>query len=137
MKTIEYKGGYKYQLHGSYFVMIDLKQPKNIVTDYIHLNPSGLLEIKRGYCWDGPSGPTIDTKNFMRGSLVHDVLYQLMRYDHLNRGKFRAVADKILREHCIEDGMGRFRAWIVYHGVQFGGEKASKASSRKKVITAP
>ncbi len=30
-----------------------------------------------------PNGPTIETKTFMRASLVHDALYQLMREEHL------------------------------------------------------
>ena len=29
----------------------------------------------RGYAWDGPSGPTIDTPDAMPASLVHDGLY--------------------------------------------------------------
>jgi hypothetical protein len=30
------------------------------------------LNILEEYCWDGASGPAIDTQNFMRGSLLHD-----------------------------------------------------------------
>ena len=75
MKYISYKSGYKYQLYEDYAVMIGMIPPDDVVTDYIELNSDGLLTIRKGYAWDGPSGPTIDTLNFMRGSLVHDALY--------------------------------------------------------------
>ena len=65
------------------------------------LNTKGHLIIKRSYAWDGPSGPTIDTKNFMRGSLVHDALYQLMRHEHLSSDEWRAVAD--LEHHEVDE----------------------------------
>ena len=46
---------------------------------WVHLAGDGQLTIKRGYCWDGASGPTFDTPSTMLASLVHDALYQLMR----------------------------------------------------------
>ena len=45
---------------------------------------------------DGPSGPAIDTKNFMRASLVHDALYQLMRLGTLDKSR-RQYADRLLQ----------------------------------------
>lgn len=88
----------------------------------IELLPSGRITIRAGYCWDGPSGPTIDTPAFMRGSLVHDALYQLMREEKLPQ-EHREPADLLLHDHCIEDGMSRARAWYVLKGVQwFGGQ---------------
>ena len=45
----------------------------------LEITSEGELIIRNGYSWDGPSGPTIDTKNFMQGSLIHDALCQLMR----------------------------------------------------------
>lgn len=123
---ISYKGGYKYQLCESYTVFISIKPPMPILTQYIDLYTDGRLVIKEGYAWDGPSGPTIDTQTFMRGSLVHDALYQLMREDHLSRIEYREEADKILRQLCLEDGMWHIRAWWVYWGVRFFGGPASR-----------
>ena len=71
---ISYKSGFKYQLVLDYELEIKISPSSEIVTDYIVLYESRMLVIKKGYAWDGPSGPTIDTKNFMRGSLVHDAL---------------------------------------------------------------
>jgi hypothetical protein len=47
---------------------------------------SGCGQESKGYAWNGPSGPTLDTRNFMRGSLVHDALYQLMREGRMDNG---------------------------------------------------
>ena len=74
---IKYRSGYKYQLVEEYQVRVSLIPENDIKTDFIELSTEGMLIIKKGYAWDGPSGPTIDTPNFMRGSLVHDALYQL------------------------------------------------------------
>lgn len=116
---------YKYQLEGDYGIRISIKTKELIMTEFIQLDPDGVLIIKKFYAWDGPSGPAIDTKNFMRGSLVHDVLYQLLRDGYLNQS-LRMEADKILKQICIEDGMSRLRAWWVYHGVRWGGASAAR-----------
>lgn len=98
----------------------------HVNTKYIELR-NGILLIKQGYAWDGPSGPTWDTPNFMRGSLIHDALYQLMRDGHISR-KHRKYADRILREVCLEDGMSRFRARYVYYAVRAFGWMALNKS---------
>ena len=134
---VVYKGGYKYQLHESYEVTVRINPPEDIKTDYISLNQTGHLVIGKGYAWDGPSGPTIDTSNFMRGSLVHDALYQLMRMEHLSDELHRKTADEELKRICLEDGMSSIRAWWVYLSVrQFGGRSAS-ADNVKPALHAP
>ncbi|MCK4609481.1 MAG: DUF1353 domain-containing protein [Gammaproteobacteria bacterium] len=135
MRFIKYRGGYKYQLAEDFFCETYFIG-KRIETTFIVLTTDGSLIIRNGYAWDGPSGPTIDTPNFMRGSLVHDVLYQLMRNGHLEQSK-RKLADKAMKQICLEDGMSRLRAQWVYLGVRLGGESAASRSSVKKVFTAP
>ncbi len=98
----------------------------------LSIDDGGLLTIHEGYCWDGPSGPTFDTKNFMRGSLVHDALYQLMREGHIDRSN-RKAADKLLVQMCKTDGMSTLRATWVYRGVRRGGKGAAKHD----ILTAP
>ena len=88
-------------------------------TSYIYLS-KGYLTINKYYAWDGPSGPTWDSENFMRGSLVHDALYQLMREDKIPKTN-REYCDKLLKDICLEDGMSKFRAWYVYHAVRAFG----------------
>lgn len=133
---IFYREGYKYQLDRNYQTLIEIKPPYDIVTEWLLLNSAGFLTIKGGYAWDGPSGPAIDTKNFMRGSLVHDAMYQLMREKHIGQ-QHRELADKILRKICREDGMSAIRAWWVYQGVRFGGGEAADQDNENPVLTAP
>lgn len=116
---------YKYNLHSDfrYSTGIKVDTPKDL--RYLTIDSDGELLIKTGYFWDGPSGPTPDTKNFMQGSLVHDALYQLLRESVLEQ-RYRKRADKILRTICRKDGMSRIRAGLVYMAVRMGGAGSAK-----------
>jgi hypothetical protein len=137
MKCIAYNGGYKYQLKETYTIAIAIKPTTPIDTEYIKLDHEGSLTISEGYAWDGPSGPTIDTLTFMRGSLVHDALYQLMRERHLDHEIHRGATDHILQQICLEDGMCSLRAWWVYHAVRIFGDPAADPSIKRPVTRAP
>lgn len=137
MKCIAYNDGYKYQLKEAYSVVIDIKPPSIIDTEYIDLDTEGTLVIAKGYAWDGPSGPTVDTLTFMRGSLVHDALYQLMRENYLDHIIYREPADRVLQKICKEDGMWSVRAWWVYHGVRLFADPAADPSDKRPLIMAP
>ena len=130
---------YKYQLVRDYSVQIPIKPRKPTNTRFIKLTKSGKLTVKNHYAWDGPSGPTVDTRTFMRGSLVHDALYQLMRERHLDHRKDRKAADELLRDMCIQDGMSRLRARYVYDGVRLGGRRSATPTRepKKKIICVP
>lgn len=136
MKQIKYTKGYKYQLCQDYVDVIPIQPKFNIDTDFILLDMRGNLVIKAGYAWDGASGPTIDTDSSMRGSLVHDALYQLMRKDLLQMSA-RPAADRLLEEICIEDGMWKFRAKIWERMVRKFAVYAALPENDKKVYTAP
>lgn len=103
---------YKYQLVSDYVIAIDIKPRDNVRTSFIDLDTQGTLTIKNGYAWDGPSGLGIDTRSFMRASLVHDALYQLMRAEYLDYRIQQRAADDFLRTLCVEDGMWKLRAWF-------------------------
>lgn len=137
MKCIAYNDGYKYQLKETYTVALDIKPAAPVDTDYIDLDCDGNLTIHEGYAWDGPSGPTIDTLTFMRGSLVHDALYQLMREGCLDRNEYREAADRALQSICKEDGMWALRAWWVYHAVRLFADPAADPASDRPRIRAP
>lgn len=132
---IKYKSGYKYQLAEDYQCRVQIQPGTNIFSLYIELTADGRLTIKKGYAWDGPSGPTVDTKNFMRGSLIHDALFQLMREGKLNQG-YKHKADLELHRACREDGMSRFRAAYVLKSMKFT-DFAVSPKNRKKILTAP
>ena len=133
IKKIKYKSGYKYQLDEMYLQQVPI-YGRIIESKYLFINQDGLLCIMDGYSWDGPSGIAIDTKSFMRGSLVHDALYQLIREGHLSEAH-RLMADQLLREICLEDGMCKLRASWVYYGVRlFAGFAADKRHKKKEII---
>lgn len=136
---IRYRDGYKYQLAEDYTISL---APWGINVGY-WLRPQGLpflsasgncLTIKAGYAWDGPSGPAIDTASFMRGSLVHDALYQLILEGVLPE-EHRADADNAMRDICRADGMGWLRAWWTWRAVRDWGDTA--VHEPKKVKEAP
>ena len=116
---------YKYKLTRDYPHPTGLRD-RSGGNEYLQINSSGKLEIRARYAWDGPSGPSIDTKNFMRGSLVHDALYQLMRERVLDHMRERKYADKLLRQICKVDGMNWFRRWYVYWIVRATGASSAR-----------
>ena len=132
--SIAYKSGYRYQLASDYVVAVGIKLTVN--TRFLVLTGTGDLFIRSGYAWDGASGPTFDSKNFMRGSLVHDALYQLMREGHIPES-YREHADRLLQRMCVEDGMTAIRAWWVYKAVRFAGGPSAARGSGKPVLYAP
>ena len=101
------------------------------------LSASGVLTIEERYAYDGASGPTIDTRNSMRGSLYHDVFFEMMRAGVLDRKWFDA-ANQELRDVCRADGMSTYRSWLWYKCV---GTKVAYQSTLAKnapaIITAP
>ena len=136
MDSIQYRDGFKYQLDADYKTILNFGPPKFINTYYVKFDPACVLEIKKGYAWDGPSGPTIDTKTFMRGSLIHDVLYQLIRLGELPMD-YRKKADEELKKCCLRDGMSKLRAWWVYKALEFAGRSAALPSAIKRIDRAP
>lgn len=131
MNTISYRDLplWKYQLETTWSYKTSIKGHA-FEEGFFRLDNDGLLTVFRGYCWDGPSGPTIDTKNFMRGSLVHDVLYQAIRLGHLP-ASLRKVADLELDKLLKVDGMWWPRRRYVYRSLRVFGSRAAKAKTWK------
>lgn len=160
-KGIEYKAGYKYQLlNGEYSVMLPVEPGDEIfhynrntetifytegvkegdrshveIGPFLRLWPNGRVVIRRGYAWDGPSGPAFDTKNFMVPSMVHDAIYQLMRNMVLPLDPYREIADEMMFKMCKDRGMCGVRAWWCKRGVRKFGKNA--ASKKRTIYTAP
>jgi hypothetical protein len=138
MSVLKYKKGYKYQLAEDFVFELPKKilgkiEKPLIDQSFIDLEPNGILIIRAGYAWDGPSGPTFDTKTFMKGALVHDALYQLIRNGYFfDDEKARELADDLLKEMCRRDRMIKVRAWWVHFFVRKFGTHA--ATTVKKVF---
>lgn len=136
MAKIKYKSGFKYQLAEQYSIGLAVTPKSRIESDYISLMSTGALIIRQGYAWDGPSGPTYDSKNSLRASLVHDALYQLIRSGNLPQS-YRIYADKEFYKICREDGMSWLRAKAWYLSVRGLAGSASEPKNVKKIKEAP
>jgi hypothetical protein len=134
---IRYRSDYKYQLADSYRINISIRPKTNIETDFIDLDMAGDLLIKEGYAWDGPSGPVKDTEENMRGSLVHDALYQLMRNKEISARTHRKAADQLFKDLCKADGVSNFTASVYYKALRKFGRPAASPQNKKKVHRAP
>lgn len=141
--------GKQYQLTENFTVRLHkCSIPDNIVLGPIKLFMDGYLTIDSYYTWDGPSGPTkffrglplvgwmYPIASFMRGALVHDALYQLMRHNLLSAGH-RDWADGELIWLCKVDGMTAYRRWWVYRGLEYGGGASIRPENIQKVYRAP
>lgn len=136
---------YKYRLlnDNSHRTEMRLEQGVGVPGDWVTLSAEGELKIKSGYQWDGPSGPTIDTKTFMRGSLVHDGLYQLLREGLLGaRGseewkRNRRLADIELVIIAKQDGMNWLRRQWVYAALRLAGHSAARPGKPVEIRQAP
>jgi hypothetical protein len=134
---IRYRSEYKYQIASEYRIKITIQPTEDIVTDFIELDTDGELKIIKGYAWDGPSGPVIDTPENLRASLVHDALYQLMRNEKLKSRTYRKTADKIFRDICKQDGVPSITANTYYRALRSFGKPAASPANKKKIHRAP
>jgi len=130
--------GFKYTLtenSGPCSYETGIKIREEIDVPWINMTVDGLLTLKVGFSWNGPSGPAFDTPTFMRGSGFHDAMYALMREGHLNQG-FRDDADYMMDAINKEAGMWKPRRWWVLQGVRKFAAGASKRKPRV-VLSAP
>lgn len=131
---LSFKSGYKYQSVNNEisYQLISFRPDKAVRTTFCTLGKKGVLVIKPGYAWDGPSGPTIDTDNFMIGSLIHDVLYELMRNELVPHNRWRE-ADMELDHINKQCGMSWYRRWWVRKGLLAANGGSAKPSAKKEI----
>ena len=91
--------------------------------------PVDEIVIKKGYAWDGASGPTFDTPASFEASLVHDALYQCMRLGYVTKDS-RGGVDRLFR-HMLGD-MGPVRRGLWYWAVRLVGKKSSTPEPPKR-----
>jgi len=132
---IYYKTGYKYQLTRDAWFWTDIRG-FDIETKFIHLYEDGWVWIRAGYAWDGASGPTKDTKTSMRGSLLHDSLYQLIRLEALP-DIVREASDIELKKRCLQDGMWEVRVNVWERVLKKVGKYFADPKKKKIELRAP
>jgi hypothetical protein len=132
---VKYREGYKYQVYEDEEFITGI-HGKEIHTDFIDLFANGVLICRKGYAWDGASGPTWDTPSSMRGSLIHDAGYQLMREGCLPLD-YKVVFDGLFYLTLIHDGMTHIRAWLWYKGVILFGKGSTLPEHDRPILVAP
>lgn len=132
---MKYRDGYKYQLYEDETFQTGIFG-RNINTEYIELFANGVFVIRHGYAWDGASGPTIDTKNSMRGALFHDAGYQLMREGRLPLD-YKTYFDEEFYRILRKDGMSFLRAWVWYNAVRDFGKSSTLPKNDRPILEAP
>lgn len=133
---IRYSEGYKYQLEALYACETPITGSL-IEDDLFTLYESGLLVIRKGFAWDGASGPTFDSKSSMRASLVHDVFCVCMRDGRLSYEKWQDTVNEFFRQQCIEDGMWHWRAGLWHAAVELADAGNPDQGRDRVVLTAP
>lgn len=121
--------GFEYQLVKDFSIQLPITLDKDIEEQFCTISKDGLLIVKEGFAWDGPSGPTINTANSQIAAIVHDALYRMIRHKTLPYD-YKAIADKIFYDLLIEHGMFPLRAWVWYIGVVLFGKKSATKPAR-------
>jgi len=99
---------------------------------------NNILSAMPGFMYDGGSGPTVDTYDTYRGTLIHDILYRLMRNDKIPYKKYRKAADIAMRIQLTKDAkirykhscilvtiISRLRPYVWYWAVRWFGESSA------------
>jgi len=115
---------YKYQLLEDYGIMTPFKG-WGISTDWASLSPDGMLRAKKGYAWDGASGPTYDSEYSMMPAGEHDMFYAFLRAKLLPE-LYRKKVDAWFRKRLIICGLhyvkkyikGSFKRYSARQGVR-------------------
>jgi hypothetical protein len=141
LHRVYYRSGYEYHVTRDCARFLPWYTGPRVKLPFLEIRPAAfgipaVLIIKAGYAWDGPSGPTWATASFMRGSLFHDGLYQLIR-EGLIAPEYRRDADDLLKEVCLEDGMWSVRAWWVHRAVVRAAAFAALGSNAEPERIAP
>jgi hypothetical protein len=124
---------YKYQVMGDCSVQTNICPLEGLIFRFMELSTTGELLIRQGYAWDGVTGLLSTPNKYLRGSLVHDALYQLMRLSALDQSS-RILADQALEHLCLEDGALRIIAKCLYCIVRLTGSRYSTPEPMPEVI---
>jgi hypothetical protein len=120
MEQIFYKEGYKYQLTRDYSCYTGILLPQDVVYDFFTLTADGWCHLRKGFAWDGASGPTWDTKSSMRPSAVHDAYCQAAQDRLIDYETYAPQYNEVFHRMCLEDQMLPPRAWVWKKGVEIG-----------------
>lgn len=142
---MKYSEGYKYvtRSDGCYqckfiapgrFIILRTYSGRILAT----LSETGLLVWGEFYAWNGANFPAPELKSSRRGTLVHDILYQMMRLGLIDRLIWWHPANKELQNCMIEDGAFKATAYLYFKGVETKiAYKSTLPEGDYKILTAP
>lgn len=136
MNKVLYRAGLRFQVAQDYQLPISILPSKAVYTELISLDEAGNLTIRAGYAWDGATGLPGTPPDLIRGSLVHDALYQLIRSGSIS-SEYRDQADRILQSIVLEDSGDHAFAEVVYQAVHLLGAPYASADHERPVLEAP
>ena len=145
---MKYKKGYKIIVQETFGFRLEHHPDRDIeLLDFhghrvLHFSKGGVLTIFAGYACDGPSGPTIPTKNFIVPATVHDALYQFQREGLLDSKVWRLWSDQIIRRLCKDRKMWVCRRWWIFKGLRlplghWGAAGAASPTGVRPILYAP
>ena len=132
---MKFTSGYKHQLFEEEWFNTPVTG-YTISIDYGSLDENGFLLIRKGYAWDGASGPAKDDKTNMRGSAAHDLFYQFIRMKKIDLSERRKI-DNYFIQLCKEDGMTWLRRKYYKQGVFRFGAGSAIPGNTKTIQEAP
>jgi hypothetical protein len=116
---IHYLAGLKYRLDEPYRLKVQLDSP-NMVCRHVSYTDGELL-IDREFVWDGMTGMVYNEDAVIRGSLVHDAIYHLMRECNMKASNEK-IADELLYKIVVEDGVSWLYAQFIWYYVKYLGK---------------
>lgn len=125
---------YKYMLAEDVEYQSEIRPPAGFATEQFGMDANGLITVRKGFMWDGASGPALDTDTVMPASMFHDVLYRSIRMGLLPMEPFRKQADILYRDMAIADGASRVRMYLHYIELRRHGEDAATADGPEVTV---
>lgn len=118
---------YKYRTLRPYSIMLPpaLWPTHEVMTPFFALSKIGQLIVAQGYVWNG-ADVAVDTPSFMRGSAVHDAIFQMCRDRLLDYRTHVKPADRLLWKLCRADGMSWWRISYLRPLLWLGGESSAR-----------
>lgn len=133
---LKYTKGAKYQVAEDYHVVTPIRGES--IDDWMFtLTTDGYLIVRKGFAWDGASGPTFDSPSSMSASLVHDVMCICMRDGRLSYDKWQDTVNQFFEDMCRRAGMWGWRAKLWHTGVEVGDAGNPRQGPDRAVLEAP
>jgi hypothetical protein len=102
----------------TYKVDIPITVDDIVQVNYVRITPDE-INIGMYYQWDGANG-IWDSPKIMMPSLVHDAFCQHLKNGNLkDTKKIRYFVDCLLYKMCIDNGMWKFKAGVIFYSVRW------------------